>query len=140
MSVKEYVSVRSLGTAKDPEGFEKGNGYISERGGARVIWYHNGEPMASLVCLEFVPGLVRGDHYHVRRVENMVIVSGTVACKFALPDAPDDVLKLTLNPGDILSVAPGCAHSYRADADALGLEFSPNSFEVADRYSCPIPW
>lgn len=140
MSVKDYVSLSSLRTVKDPEGLEKGYGYISERGGARAIFCHNGEPMAFLAYLEFVPGLVRADHYHLRKLEHMVVVRGTVAGRFVLREAPDDVLELTLNLGDVISVAPGCVHSYRADADALALEYSPNAFEAADTYSCPIAW
>jgi quercetin dioxygenase-like cupin family protein len=140
VSVKDYVSLHSLRTVKDPEGLEKGYGYISERGGARAIFYHNGEPMAFLACLEFVPGLVRADHYHLRKLEHMVVVRGTVIGKFVLRDAPDDVLEVTLGLGDIVSVAPGCVHSYRSDADAMALEYSPNAFEAADTYSYPIPW
>ncbi|MEU6394509.1 cupin domain-containing protein [Streptomyces sp. NPDC046939] len=139
-AVADRVAVRRLGRTKDPAGLEQGRGYVSERSGARAVFCHNAEPMAFIAHLEFTPGLVRADHYHLRKKEFMAIVSGVVRAKFLLPEDPADVLEMTLEVGDVVSVAPGCVHSYRAEEKAAAVEYSPNLFQADDTFSHAIPW
>jgi quercetin dioxygenase-like cupin family protein len=140
VAVRKYVSVRTLGTTKDEAALSRGIGYMSERQGAKAVFYHNGEGMRLLVYLEFVPGLIRADHFHREKTEHLAVLSGTIEAKFALPEEPGRVLTHILQPGDVLTVAPGCVHSYRAAGHATAAEFSPDEFNADDIIAFPIPW
>jgi len=135
-----FVHVRALGRDNDPATLEQGRGYIYEKEGALTIPYHNGEPMSFLAYIQFLPDKPRGDHYHPRKHENLLIISGVVRARYLLPGRPDDVLDLTLNPGEIVSVQPGCVHSYLASSGAVGLEFSKERFEMSDTIRREVAW
>ncbi|MGW8375234.1 cupin domain-containing protein [Streptomyces sp. ODS28] len=141
MAVKDYVSVTRLSEDRDPSALEReGKGYMAWKNGALAALFHNGAPMTFMAYLEFKNGVTRGNHYHVRQHQNMVVLSGELRAKFVLPDAPDDVLELTLTPGDVLSCAPGCVHSYMARDTAVAVEYAPTPYEVDDLVAYPVEW
>jgi quercetin dioxygenase-like cupin family protein len=138
--VRDFVNVRALGRDNDPTLLEQGGGYIFEKEGALTMLYHNGEPMSFLAYIQFLPEKARGNHYHPRKHENVLVVSGLIRAKYLLPQHPEDVLELTLKPGDIVSVEPGCVHSYVAVTGGVGLEFSRERFELRDTVRYEVSW
>jgi dTDP-4-dehydrorhamnose 3,5-epimerase-like enzyme len=140
MTVKDHVSFHQLGATRDQAALERGRGYVSEKQGAKAVFVHNGEPMRFLAYLEFTSGMTRGNHFHERKLEHLAVVSGLVRAKFVLPEAPDDILEATLETGDVVTIAPGCVHSYYAADPAVAVEFSPNGFEAKDTLTYLIEW
>ncbi|MEU1626507.1 cupin domain-containing protein [Streptomyces sp. NPDC020096] len=141
MAVKDYVSVTRISTDRDPEALEtEGRGYLAWKNGALAALFHNGEPMVFMAYLEFSGGVSRGNHYHLRQHQYMIVLSGELRCKFLLPDDPEDVLELTLTQGDVLSAKPGCVHSYRAPDSAVAIEYSPHPYQVSDLVNFPVEW
>lgn len=140
-SVDQYVTRWALGTEKTPEDLEaSGRGYRFEKNGARTFLYHNGAEMRFLGYIEFVPGKTRGDHYHVRKVEHMCVIKGTIRAKFFPCDSPENVIETILAAGDVVKIIPGCVHSYLSDEGAVAVEFSPQRFELADTIDIDVKW
>jgi quercetin dioxygenase-like cupin family protein len=141
MSVKDYVSVTRISTDRDPAALETaGKGYMAWKNEALAALFHNGDPMVFMAYLEFKNGVSRGNHYHLRQHQYMIVLAGELRCKFLLPDAPEDVLELTLTQGDVLSNLPGCVHSYQAPESAVAIEYSPHPYQVDDLVAFPVEW
>ncbi len=93
----------------------------------------NGETARFVALLEFKvgPGLSRGNHYHERKTESLYVVSGRLAARFADLDTGER-FERELAAGDLVTVAPRLAHTYRALEPALAVELSPTPFDPAD--------
>jgi dTDP-4-dehydrorhamnose 3,5-epimerase-like enzyme len=141
MSVEEYFSVSRISTDRDPVALEKeGRGYFAWKEDALAALFHNGDPMTFMAYLEFKNGVTRGNHYHLKQRQWMLIVAGELQAKLLLPDSPEHITTLTLKQGDLLYCAPGCVHSYRAQDSAAAVEYSPERYEVDDMVNFPVEW
>lgn len=139
--VRNYLTVSRLSKEKQPELFEKeGKGYFYTHHGAQACVYHNGDSMRCLGYIEFAPLRSRGNHYHCKKHENICIVSGTMKARFVLPDKADEIYEIILKQGDIVHIAPGCAHSFLSELGAVALEYSPEKFEKADTIRYSFEW
>ncbi|GGK75523.1 cupin domain-containing protein [Mangrovihabitans endophyticus] len=141
MAVKDRVSVSRVSTDRDPAALEKsGVGYLAWKNDALAALFHNGEPMVFIAYLEFRNGVTRGNHWHRRQTQRMLVVSGALSCKLLLPDAPDDVLELTLTQGEVLYCDAGVVHSYHAAQSATAIEYSAEPYEVDDMVPYDVQW
>jgi len=133
-NVKEYVSIRKLGSTKDMKALDAGIGCRFEDANGLNAFYHNGEPMQYLGYIEFAPNKSRGDHYHKIEAENLCLIKGNLRAAYYLPDSPDEKLTIDLSPGDVVTVRPGCVHSYVSKKVAVALVYAPEKFNSADVY------
>lgn len=141
MTVKDHVSVSRVSTVRDPAALEKsGVGYLAWKQDALAALFHNGEPMTFIAYLEFKNGVVRGNHWHHRQAQRMLVVDGELTGRFFLPGAPEDVLELTLTQGDVLQCDVGVVHSYKAPDRAAAIEYSAQPYEVDDIVPHDVSW
>jgi quercetin dioxygenase-like cupin family protein len=141
MAVKDHVSVSKVGTNRDPAALERtGQGYLAWKNGALAALFYNGDPVRFIAFLEFKNGVVRGNHYHRKAVQTMLVLDGELKGKFFLPDAPDDVLELTLTQGDVVCCGTPVVHSFRAPEYAIAVEYSPDRYAVDDFIDVPVEW
>lgn len=140
-NVRNYVVVSKLSKERQSEAFEKeGKGYFYTHHKAQTCVCHNGEPMCYLGYVEFAPFRSRGNHYHHKKHENICIISGTMKGRFVLPDIPEDIYEMSLEAGDIVHIAPGCAHSFLSEQGAAALEYSPEKYEKVDTIRYSFKW
>lgn len=132
-NIRDYVNIIKLNKENNPNDFEKkGKGYFYTKEGAKTFMYHNGEPMRCLLYIEYEPMKPRGNHIHKKKTENHCVVKGKIKVKCFLPESPTDILEIVLEEGDIISLKPGCVHSFCAENQAVSLEFSAQPFELDD--------
>lgn len=140
-SVQDYVHITKLSKEKQSEIFEKkGKGYFYEHHGASTCVFHNGEPMCYIGYVEFAPLRSRGNHYHLKKHENICIISGKMIGRFLLPNQPENAFELELHTGDIIHIAPGCAHSFFSVNGAVAVEYSPEQYERSDTIRYSFKW
>ena len=130
--VTDFVEIKRLERIKDLGKLEEGQGYRILQDNLLTVLFHNGEPMSFLGFLEFNNVKLRGDHYHKNKIENMCIITGSLKAKYVLPEKPNDVYEVELKAGDVVTVLPGCVHTYISDSSALAVEFSPQLFDKDD--------
>lgn len=94
----------------------------AEGGGARFIAY-----------LEFLkgPGRTRGNHVHARRAETLYVIRGRLRARWA-DVATGERDERVLKAGDLVNVAPGCAHVYEALEYTQAIELSDTPFDPGD--------
>jgi 8-oxo-dGTP pyrophosphatase MutT (NUDIX family) len=119
----EFVTIGELHKGKDLDLFDQGVGIQSEKNNARTFLYHNGESI----------------HYHLDKIEHMVVINGTLKARYAVPDS-DELLEVELGPGSRVRILPGCCHSYLSADGATAVEFSPQKFDRDDQIDVDPLW
>jgi len=132
-NVKDFVSVKKLNNTKDFQALEIGAGcvYTDDNG---TNFRYNDEKICYLEYVEFAPNKVRGNHYHLERVENLCVLKGILSGTFFFPKSPDVRYEIDLVPGDLVTVLPGCAHCFVSDDIAVALVFAQQKFKSTDVY------
>lgn len=139
MKLNELVSVTKLKKEEDiGSALNKGEIFQYEKKNCINYVFHNGEPIRYLTYLEFAPGKERGNHYHNKKEENLLVLKGTLKAKYWMIDNSKDMLELTLEPGNIVNVKPGVAHVYIAKDGASAIEFSPQVLNYNDQIKIKI--
>jgi quercetin dioxygenase-like cupin family protein len=133
-SAADHVSFSRLGEGYRPDELANGLGF---RIGPDTVFCHNGDPVRFIAYLEFAAGKPRGNHFHKEKTEYLCVLKGSLRASFSLFDRPDDVVHRVLGPGDLVTVLPGCVHTYVADEHAAALEYSPQPFDPDDTYRLP---
>lgn len=133
MTINKLVNITKLKKECDiGAALNKGNIFQYEKRGYINYVFHNGEPMRYLTYLEFAPNKYRGNHYHNKKEENLLVLKGNIKAKYWLLDN-NDVLELMLEPGDIVNVKPGVAHVYISENGASAIEYSPQILDYNDQ-------
>ncbi len=139
MKLNELVSVTKLKKEEDiGSSLNKGEIFQYEKKNCINYVFHNGEPIRYLTYLEFASGKERGNHYHNKKEENLLVLKGTLKAKYWMIDNSKDMLQLTLEPGNIVNVKPGVAHVYIAKDGASAIEFSPQVLNYNDQIKIKI--
>jgi quercetin dioxygenase-like cupin family protein len=100
-----------------------------------VAWLARGEPFAYLHAIEFAaPGVRRGFHAHPGHRERLYLFSGAVRLLAGHAGATVDLL---LQPGDLVTFAPGVAHGLIAETPAFAVAFGSGTDPIADCIACP---
>lgn len=134
MRISELVTVIKLKKEDDiKSAFESGKIFKYEKSRNINYVFHNGEPMRYLTYLEFAPGKERGNHYHNKKEEYMIVLKGKLKAKYYLVDNPLESLELVLEEGDIVNVKSRVAHVYLSDDGANAIEFSPQILDYDDQ-------
>ncbi len=114
------VIMTSLPNRKDEKGPRR---IIEDRGELAVL--HPAGPVYNPVYFDIHAGrgYVRGGHYHKRKTEYFYVISGACRIRFTdLETKEEDTL--VAGPGDMVSIAPGCAHVLEAIQFCRVVEFS----------------
>lgn len=132
MKIEDFVTIFSIETSKDYGFAEKGLGFVVD-GQYPIASLSPEGPISYIALLLFAEGNPRGDHYHREKVEYMTPLSGKLRCDLQLVDTPEETLVVMLQPGEILRILPGCAHTFTAvDGDVYALEFAPQKLDLGD--------
>lgn len=133
MKLDELVTLTKLKKREDiGDALSSGDIFQYEKPNSINYVFHNGEPIRFLTYLEFAPGKERGNHYHKEKEENLFVINGMLEAKFWLLDDSNEILELTLEPGDIVNVKPQVAHVYVSEEGASAIEFSPKKLNYED--------
>jgi uncharacterized protein YndB with AHSA1/START domain len=93
----------------------------------------NGEAFRYLSFLEFRadPTASRGNHYHAVKTEHLYIVDGLILATYVDVDSGEEA-QVELRHGDLVAVAPRCAHSYIALEHSHAVEYTAFAFDPED--------
>jgi uncharacterized protein YndB with AHSA1/START domain len=136
-NVLEKVTLRRLPEVGAP--IPPGGGRMVTGAGemAQIV---NGEAYRYLSFLEFRPDPTasRGNHYHGVKTEHLYIVDGLILASYLDVDSGEKA-QIELRHGDLVAVAPRCAHSYIAVEHSHAVEFTAFAFDPEDtvRHSFP---
>lgn len=132
-TIEDHFEVSQLDTTKDYEKLEVGDGYVQSTNSSPTIGIHPKADVHFIALLEFLHDEPRGNHYHKRKVEHMVLLRGKLRCNFSLPENPSKTVEVVLIPGQMVRILPGCVHTYTAlEGDAFALEYAAQRYEAAD--------
>ena len=135
-SIHDYVQITTFSKIKDYDAFERGINYVQVIDDNISALLHTEEKAAVIGHIEFLPNVPRGNHYHKRKVEYMVFLTGELKARYWFPDNPTEVFETILHSGDFVRILPGCAHTYTAIKEkVIAIEYSPQRYESADVFS-----
>lgn len=135
-TIHDYVRITTFSKIKDYDAFEKGTNYVQVDGDNISALLHTEEKAAFVGHIEFLPGVPRGNHYHKRKVEYMVFLTGETMARYWLADDPSEAFETVLRSGDFVRILPGVAHTYTAIGEKVtSMEYSPQKYESADVFS-----
>jgi ADP-ribose pyrophosphatase YjhB (NUDIX family)/mannose-6-phosphate isomerase-like protein (cupin superfamily) len=134
-SVSEHLETWVLGAAKDYAALEDGDGFVTSADGTPTGVIHTRDDAKTIALLKFKQDTARGEHYHLHKVEYMVVLQGRLRCEFYLPGRRSESEVVIMESGQQVRILPGCAHVYTAlGGDVLALEYSPQRYVGSDVY------
>lgn len=112
-----------------------GGGRIQSPSGGELAQVVNGSAYRFLAYLEFRVGAdrPRGNHYHLHKTETLYLISGRVRTVFHDLDSGERT-EVVLEPGDLVTIQPRCAHVFHALDDAQAIEVGDVPYDPADTY------
>lgn len=132
-NINDYLEFVEHEHEKDYPKLEVGLGYIDANGTHPLGAIHTMADAKFIALLEFKEGTPRGFHYHHKKVEHMIVLSGRLQCDFQLADDSDESHSIELGPGQMVIISPGCVHTYTAlDGDVLAMEYAPQRYQADD--------
>ena len=135
-SVRDHLEIWNLGEVKDYGALENGDGFVMSVDGSPTGVIHTRDDAKVIALLKFKHNTARGEHYHLRKVEYMIVLQGRLQCEFYLPNHRKEGETIILEPGQQIRILPGCAHVYTAlGGDVLALEYSPQRYIGSDVYT-----
>jgi mannose-6-phosphate isomerase-like protein (cupin superfamily) len=94
--------------------------------------FHNGAPpIHYIAALELRTGGVRGNHFHLKKIEHMYVTRGKLEVVAQDMDTREQG-QLVVHAGDLMIIQPGVAHAFRTLQGGVAIEFSPTRFDPAD--------
>ena len=124
----DKVLIEKLPHSKEILGAKR---WEEERGEFVQISYK--EEMRHLAIFEVRKGFSRGNHYHEKKEEIFYVVKGKIKALLVDMDTlqeEEDVFE----KGDKIRIKPRCGHLFFGLEDSLIVEYSPQIFDVEDRY------
>jgi 8-oxo-dGTP pyrophosphatase MutT (NUDIX family) len=132
-AIEDYIELSELGSIKDYPALEVGDGFVVTSTTYPKAAIHTQADAKFIALLEFVHNVPRGNHYHLRKVEHMIVLHGRLLCSFAMPNDPKTTIERILKPGQMVRILPGCVHTYTAlDGNVFALEYAPQRYEASD--------
>lgn len=132
--LKSLVEVTTLNKGKDLSKLENGSGFVEGEGDDFSCLVHTEEDVKFIGNLRFIPNKSRGNHYHLRKVEYMLLLNGEMKCE--LRYYKDESLTFDLNwkVGEVLKIMPGAIHTITAISNetVMAVEYSPQRFMSKD--------
>lgn len=128
------VSVRRLEVSLPP--LPREGGIITSEAGD-LFQIVNGPNIQFLAYIEFLPqgegGRPRGNHYHEKKIETLVVLRGRLLAQFLDLDTME-FGELEIVRGDVVTIQPRCAHAYWAQEYSQALEIAPDQVAIADTF------
>ncbi|MFU8855176.1 hypothetical protein ACNAW0_30080 [Micromonospora sp. SL1-18] len=95
----------------------------------------NGDSYQYLAYLEFRPDATkpRGNHYHAYKTETLHLIIWRVRAVCQDLDSGERA-RMTLEPGDLVTVQPRCAHVYYALEHSQAVELADRPYDPADTH------
>lgn len=128
-----------LGVEKDLALLNTVGGYVLQNGNNFTAALQPKEPPRFIALLNFISNVVRGNHFHLRKVEYMIFVQGGAQIRLANFRDPTEFWDEELSAGQMIVFYPGCVHAIDAHSgDAVAVETSPQEFDMGDVHMCSI--
>ncbi len=89
-----------------------------------------------IAALELTESGVRGNHYHLTKVEHVYLMRGEMDL-IAQEMKSGERVEVVIQAGDLAVIQPGVAHAFRVREPGVAIEFAPTRFDPSDihRYS-----
>lgn len=131
------VKIETLSSIISPVGqkIEGPARLLLEKGELTKI-YDGEEPVKYIAYVEFIPGKIRGGHYHDRQ-EYFYIIRGEM--EFELIDVDTKVAESAIvKEGDLIFLSSKIAHRIKTIKAGHAIEFSKNRFQLEDSTAYPF--
>lgn len=129
ITIEDLVTIEQLSNEKNLETLEKGTGFVTGDNQIFSGLVHPAEDIKFIGCLQFIPDNPRGNHFHFRKVEYMLILTGKLHARFEIHNNSNQIKEVILEKGQLMRVLPGCIHTLTAiDNKVVVIEFSPQKF------------
>lgn len=104
---------------------------IQDRGELALI--EDGQSIQHLTYFSLKPGdgYCRGNHYHLKKEEHFYVVSGRLRLRLA-DVASGDKSAVDVHAGQLVTIAPGCAHRFIALEEAQVIEYYDTAYDPED--------
>ena len=123
------MSSYQLSNKKDLEILEKGTGFVTGDNQIFSGLVHPAEDIKFIGYLQFIPDNPRGNHFHFRKIEYMLILTGKLHARFEIHNNSNQIKEVILEKGQLMRLLPGCIHTLTAiDNKVDVIEFSPQRF------------
>lgn len=134
ITVRDLIKVESVGDMKNYSLLEAGTGFVIGEDTTLSASIPAVEAAKYIGFLQFVPKVLRGNHYHFRKVEYMLILQGRMHATFQKYDDSEAVIEEIWEKGDLVRTLPGCVHTLTAlgESNVLTVEFSPQPYVARD--------
>lgn len=134
ITVRDLIKVESVGNVKNYSLLEAGTGFVIGEDTTLSASIPAVEAAKYIGFLQFVPKVLRGNHYHFRKVEYMLILQGRMQATFQKYDDSEAVIEEIWEKGDLVRTLPGCVHTLTAlgESNVLTVEFSPQPYVARD--------
>lgn len=130
--------VEKFDLERDYKRLLKGGGYVFKDDNGYNAAAITVEDVNFIALLRFYEGVAKGNHYHKKKTETILIISGVVECCMRSTTRPDGLEKIVLYPGDAITIYPQTAHVFYAKELALGLEWSSQAFDPEDIFTFEV--
>lgn len=131
--VQDYLEFGALSTQRAVEQLEGGPGFIVAGDNIPAAAINTLYPAKFIALLEFLESEPRGNHYHHKKEEVILILMGEVLCEFRLPESKQIQVSHTLTAGEYVRITPGCVHIFTAvNGTAIAMEYGSTSYDDED--------
>ena len=105
--------------------------------GELAQFYDADEGIRYMAFIEFLPGQVRGNHYHKVKEELVYVIRGEVLLSVANVDSKARA-SVALRAGDLAVIRTCIAHALQTVEPGYAIEFSIARFDPADIHQFPL--
>ncbi len=129
-----HLEFHELDHQKDYSKLEGSRGFVVDEGSSPTAVINTIGDAAFIALLRFSAGQPRGNHYHLKKTEHMIVLRGDLLCIFEDPrKSQEHRVERVLRTGEMVVIRPGCVHTYVAQGDdVIALEYAPQPFEQDD--------
>lgn len=134
VTVNDLIKVESVGNVKDYSLLELGRGFVIGEDNTLSASIPANENVRYIGLLQFVPKVLRGNHYHFRKVEYMLILQGRMHATLQKYDDAEAVIEMVWEKGELVRTLPGCIHTLTAlgTSNVMAIELSPQPYIAKD--------
>jgi ADP-ribose pyrophosphatase YjhB (NUDIX family) len=134
INIHDFIKIETLRDVKDYSFLEKGLGFVTGGHNDFSASIPAKEPIKYIGLLQFAPNVARGNHFHFRKVEYMIILRGEMLAKLQRHNKKDDCIEIIWKKGQIIRTLPGCIHTLTAlgDSNTVTIELSPQDYIGSD--------
>lgn len=99
--------------------------------GELANFYDRPEGIRYLAFLELRKGVIRGNHFHRKKIELLYLISGRLLLG-AKENGNGELLSIQMEAGDLVTIEPGICHAFAPQEAGRAVEFSPGMFDSTD--------